>query len=54
MRLFSMDWKALMSGQPLRWVQPSVLKMNYELKSGDSVVGNVGNHLNRKGTTPAH
>lgn len=34
-----MDWKALMSGQPLKWLQPSVLKMNYELKSGDNVVG---------------
>jgi hypothetical protein len=38
-RRLSMDWNALMSGPPLRWVQPSVLKMNYELKAGNAVVG---------------
>jgi len=33
-----MNWSELVSGPPLRWVQPGMLKMNYELLRGDEVI----------------
>ena len=33
-----MDWKELLSGPPLRWIQPRMMKMNYQLLRGDEVI----------------
>jgi hypothetical protein len=33
-----MNWSELVSGPSLRWVQPSMMKMNYQLVRGDDVI----------------